>query len=340
MADDGRGREITIPGVLISKKEGDRIIQYMKDHPTVDVVMEIDFEMEHESNIVKLDVFLTADTEVVYKLLKDFYFYNILLKGQVNLTMHYITYNHISYDPKNPVERSNCLGGGKYCNTPGKFGILDGRAIVHESIKQKCVYKYGNNSTNEAPLIYWNYMIEFYSACLNVPTGSSFNSTCSAAASKSVNLPQKEINECIIDSYIATKDAKAKVDFENSAENTLLNIDNESRKQYLINYIPSITINNRTFWGSWTADNLFEAVCAGFQKKPDFCNSTDFAGDSKMSWLSVWLIVAFIIIANVVIFTLCKNYIRKKIVERIESTDINHKINTVVTSYLALRETK
>ena len=40
------------------------------------------------------------------------------------------------------------------------------------------------------------------------------------------------------------------------------------------------------------------------------------------------------------IFVICMKVIKKKIQERLDASDINRKIDTVVNSYLQMRETK
>jgi hypothetical protein len=85
-------------------------------------------------------------------------------------------------------------------------------------------------------------------------------------------------------------------------------------------------------------------VCAGFLKKPDICfDESDFRRppeSSSLSWGMVFFIILIVLIVNLLIYLLCRRYISKKIMERLETTDINHRINTVVTSYLALKENK
>jgi hypothetical protein len=346
MADDGRGRELSIPGVLISAKDGKILTDWYaqnKEKARDLLLLEVDFEMEHPSNKVKYDLFTTADNEGVYKLISEFFYYQMEMWDNTHLTVHYITYQHPEYDSQkllNNKPKDHCLGNGKYCATPGKFGVTDGREVVYESIKQKCIYNWAYGAAGQN-LIYWLYVREFYSMCLNI-TEPQFTRECSATASKTLGVPSDVINQCIHDSFIASSEQERKrINFDIVAQNSLLNADNEDRQTYLLSFIPSITINGRTFWGNWRADNLFEALCAGFHKKPEVCyNEGAFKRPSKLSWLHVSMIVVIIIAINAVIFYFCKNYIRRRIVERIESTDINHKINTVVTSYLALRENK
>jgi len=61
---------------------------------------------------------------------------------------------------------------------------------------------------------------------------------------------------------------------------------------------------------------------------------------TPMSWGTIIFVVVLAMIGNLLIYLLCRRYISKKIMERLETTDINHRINTVVTSYLALKENK
>ena len=81
---------------------------------------------------------------------------------------------------------------------------------------------------------------------------------------------------------------------------------------------------------------------ASFLKKPQICYDEGYFknDDTGYSFKSMFILYLVIIITNLIIFLICKKMIRRNIVERIESTDINHKINTVVTSYLALRDNK
>jgi hypothetical protein len=344
MADDGRGRELTIPAVLISREHGQILTDFYTQNPdrARDIIVEVDFEMEHPNNTVSYNLYTTADNEIVYRLLTDFYRYHEELNSKTKLKVHYVTYQHPLYDSENPSNNAvkpNCLGNGKYCASPGKYDTTDGRVIVYEAIKQKCIYNYAYDNGLERD--YWNYIYNFYTNCLNT-TQPEFTRECSATTIKLMRLPEDVINKCVHDSFIAKDDYERKAeDFELRAENTLLNADNQSRITYLLSYIPSITINGRTFWGSWRAENLFEALCAGFKKKPEVCFSEGaFTRHKRLGWFGLIIIILLIIAVNLVIFYFCKNYIRRKIVERIESTDINHKINTVVTSYLALRDNK
>ena len=56
--------------------------------------------------------------------------------------------------------------------------------------------------------------------------------------------------------------------------------------------------------------------------------------------MSTCLIILVVLFINIVLFVTCKRYIELKVGDRIKSSDIDKKIETVVNSYIALRESK
>ena len=115
---------------------------------------------------------------------------------------------------------------------------------------------------------------------------------------------------------------------------------------YYIKYIPSILINGKIFWGNWTAENLLEAICSSLLKKPDVCfsylglpgiHTTLNTKTSTKAIILAIIIGSFII--SLVIYIICKIQIQRNIDSNLDSSNFGHKINTVVTTYLALKDT-
>ena len=106
-------------------------------------------------------------------------------------------------------------------------------------------------------------------------------------------------------------------------------------------YIPSVLLNSKVFWGNWDRDNIMEAVCSGLINKPDICfrDNTLVKKDKKSSNL-MWIIIAVCLIISVAIFVYCRYQIKKNIATNLDSSNFGHKISTVVTTYLALKDTK
>ena len=344
MSDDGRGRDLTIPAILISKDDGKKIEDFYiknKDNKKIidHIVLEIDFEMEHPNNTVVFNLYFSSDSEEVYRMIEELYPYLEKLEASIIANIHYVTYQTPQYD-KDQITGiyQNCLGSGKYCNSPGKFNTNNGRLIVNENIKQKCLYKWAQNNNNM--MLYWDYMINFFNLCLDIDD-PKFNPECSAIASLQLNIPNDQINKCISDSFINQDKIIDKENLSIYVLNKLLEEDNKSKRDYYIDFLPAITINGRHFWGSWKGENVFEAICAGYKKKPEICYAEGaFIRPEGMSWVVITILIILILFVNLLIFYFCRNYMRKRIKERMDSNEINTKINEVVSSYLALREKK
>ena len=343
MADDGRGMEVSIPSVLISKEDGDKLISYYRDtrgdtSKSKQIVLEMNFDIEHKNNTVNYTIWYTPDQESVYTLMNDLYYYHLELGDLATLKVHFLTYTHFSYNEANKTAREDCLGGGKYCMRPDKegTGIKSGRTILMETIKQICVYKYAYGTLQ--PDLFWIYLQNFYQNCI---LKNKFSATCSTYQTKQSNIPIDWINNCMNESFVATPEEKKKRNYEYVATNSLLEEEYKARKENYIYRAPSLFINDRLFLGSWRADYIFEGICAAFQKKPEICyKEGGFEREKKMSMFTLIFVVLLIIVANVIIFVICMKVIKKKIQERLDASDINRKIDTVVNSYLQMRETK
>lgn len=345
MADDGRGRELTIPGVLITYKQGQILKKFYNENklfPKIieNIRIEVDFEMENRTNTVKLDFFVNSFNENFYKLINEISTHLKEIQNTIDLNVFYISHPSYNYAKGNYRDIPNCFGSGQHCHHPGKFEVSDGRVYLEEDIKQKCILNHAKESKNIG--LFFDYVNNFFKDCANK---TAFNAECSAIVSERLGFPLAKINQCFHDSFniaeVNNYDPNLVKFFKIYAKNEILAADESKKNQNFISFLPSLMINNRNFWGSWTLENVFEAVCSAYQKKPQICYDEGyFKANNSISNLSVFLLILFVIGVNAVIFVLCRNFIKRRIVERIESTDINHKINTVVTSYLALRESK
>lgn len=346
MADDGRGRDLVIPGVLITSQQGEILKNFYKENKSnkklIDnIKIEVDFEMENRTNNVKLDFYISSKNENFYKLINEISSHLLVLKDSLDLNINYISHQSFIYSANSLRDIPECYGSGLHCHHPGNFKVGDARIFVEEDIKQKCILNYAKESNNIN--IFLDYVNNFYRECVNVT--NNFNAECSAIVCEKNNIPLSTINKCVHDSFdidkLKNSDENIKQNYKLYAPNKLLKEDLQKKEDNLISFLPAILINNRNFWGSWTLENLFEGICSAYKKKPQICYDEGyFNKPSTISNLSLFLLILLVIAVNIGIFLICRNLIRKRIVERIESTDINHKINTIVTSYLALREAK
>jgi hypothetical protein len=343
LADDGHEGDISIPAILISQSDGNKIINYymqFKDNKEEikKIRFEIKFDIENKNNIVDFDIWYTPDTVKVYEFLNDFEKYQKALGDTTKLGIHFVTYPHVQYDPNSFTPKEDCLGSGLYCIRPGKLGITDGSVIVLESIKQKCLFDWGVK--NEKKDVYLTFMKTFYENCIKKE--DNFNQICSNDAIHSTGANIDEINTCIYDSFIGTAQEKQQTQYQKIFKNQILDKEFELRKQYLISRVPSITINGRLYIGSWRPEFVFEALCAALINKPEACYAEGrFQREVRgFSGVGTFLIIVIVLFINIVLFIVCKDYIRRKVFERIRDIDIDTRIDKVVNSYVALKESK
>ena len=347
MPDDGRGNEVTIPGVLISYEDG----LILKDYYTKNkmnktllqsIKLEINFEMENKDNIVNYDLWYTPDMEEVYEILLDLHSYQDVLHKYAFLTPHLITYPDFDYSENKNQPVNDCLGSGSYCLNGDRVGIKDGSLLVKEAVRQECVYRIYEESDSENNNIsysgFFNYMEEYYSSCFSE---QDFSEECSYNSAKNIGIDIDDLEQCYYDSFIGDNNEKRKDDYDKILGNEFLEKNQELMSEFYINKLPTLTINGRIYLGNWKAEYIFDALCASLIKKPKECYEYgSFEEEHYFSSLTITTIIIIVFIVNVAIFFVCRIFIRKRIQERLNSSDINSKIDTVVSSYLAMREVK
>ena len=341
LADDGNGGEISIPAVLISSTDGNKLIDYYKQNkPDKNnrIRMEIYFALEKADNTVKYDIWFTPDQIKVYDFLNNFEKYQKLLGDNAVLGMHYITYPYFSYEENSKTPVDDCLGSGLYCIRPSSE-INDGALIALESIKQKCIYKFSyENEHKNNPYTketFWTYMKKLYTKCIST---KNYNQMCSDNTVNLSGIQTEQLEQCIKDSFIGSDFDKQTSNYKKILKNKILDEEYITRKNNYITRVPSLTINGRLYEGSWRAEYVFDALCASLIKKPEACFKEGIQRDVGFSGPTVFIIIMIVLAINVILFILCKNLIKKKIMDRIDNIDINSRIDDAVGTYFALKD--
>jgi len=341
MSDEGTGYDITIPAVLISNSDGKKLVEYYLNHADShedikEIKLEVKFENENKDNTVKYDIWYSPDQGNAYYFLNDFRKYQDILGDNAILGVHFFTYPHYDYRPDKKQNIANCLGSGLYCSRPGKSGVKDGADVIRESLRQKCIYNYAyeNKGKKNKRYLFWDYIQTFHQNCINI---GKIDTSCSESVLNDLKIPIKDIQKCYEESFIGEKNEK---NYEIYSGNSIFDTEYELRKKNFISKSPSITINERVYLGSWRADYLFESLCSSLIKKPEACYieqtfNKKIKGVTLGSFLSIILVILF---TNIILFLVCKNIIKKGIEYRVDSSNINSKIENVVGSYLNLRD--
>lgn len=341
MNDDGVGYDISIPAVLISNSDGKKLVAYYLEHANnhediKEIKLEVKFENENLDNTVKYDLWYSPDQDNAYTFLNDFKEIQKTLIDNAILGVHFFTYPHYNYNPDKKQNIENCFGNGLYCSRPGKFGTTDGTEIIRESLRQKCIYNYAytNQGVNNK-MLFWDYIEKFYINCVRK---NRINTVCSEEVMNELKINNYFIQKCYEYSFVGDKKDK---NYEIFSKNTILDNEYELRKKNFVSKSPSITINDRVYLGNWRVDNIFESLCSSLIRKPEACYAEktfnkNIKGVTLGSFLSI---IISVLLFNILLFLICKSVIKKGIEYKVDSSNINSKINNVVGSYLNLKDT-
>jgi hypothetical protein len=342
MADDGTGNDIVIPSAMINYEDGNIIINYMKENKNELIIVDANFgvietENENDKNVT-FEFFFSSSEIRAYEFLKNISEYLSDFGSQILFIPHYVTHRSPFYDSNSQKPIENCVSFGKYCYFPKETTVeKDGRNIVIEDVRQKCMYNLSvmkNKISN-----YFKYMNSFYENCLNVEDNKRINEECSQIALVNAGFTQDYLNNCVKESFYSNK-YNLKEMIEN--DNSLLSNDYRIQNDYIITTFPAVSINKKSINGAIKESVVISKICEEVEKKPNFCLNNEFVSKKGMSFSSIFFIICFFVVINVVIFILCRNYIQKRVYERVNNSeiDIDGRINNVIANYFSLKDSK
>lgn len=335
--DDGTASDIVIPTAMISKEDGDIIKNYYNEkHGQENIVLELSF-FTHRQDVVDIEFFTEINNEKGFQLMDEFSNYYELIKDLANFKPYYVSYQLGSLSKE---DKSNlCVSNGKYCLT-GSLPFNDevsGKQLLIDSVFHQCVHSLTTTKSNNHTEYYLNFASYYLYNCLN---NDIYKKYCGKSQMARFGIQTSDIDKCISNSF--GKDGKF-IDTDANNDNTILRRNIEKIKEQQITIFPTVIVNGKKLKGRLTAENLFLSVCSSFNKVPQPCMDY-FWHPSKvnkgLSVFQIFLIILVVIVVNVGVIFLCRKYIQKRISERVTSSDldIDGRINSVVSSYFALKE--
>lgn len=337
--------DIVIPAILISREDGTKLKEYMIQNPEKQLNFDIDFQIEHKSNTVTVDVFTTELNDAVYNLFAEFEareipdklgnnFYNINLAKNLKFNHHFLTFQDYQFDSnvKQRTSSDKCLGGGKYCLFQEYENPVSSNP--KESVRLNILFRCFNIDANKKSRIdlYFKSLNNFYTQCIRSPV-KDVSLSC---AYKTMFFNDVDIKTCYDESFDTTDKEKKEL-----ANNKLLDDDIKASEDLGVQITPSIFVNKVPYYGTISINGVTEAVCAGIKKKPEVCYTEggfQKSSDSGKVWIIVVTILALVIGVSVIVVMLCKKCLDEDVKSSINSSELDLKVNSVVTNYLALRE--
>ena len=339
VSNEETGNDLYIPVAFISKKDGKIIENYIMNNPGENILVEINFKPK-QKQFVEFKFFFSSSEPRAYELLGNMTSYMDHFGKQVIFTPYYVVHKNPYYVEENPNSNINCLSRGVYCYYPKETTITqEGRKILLENIRQKCMYELNKENNIKQ---YFKYLATFAKLCINVEK-KSLTRECSQLTLKNLGYAEDYLDECIAGSFgVAQYSLSSNTYIEKN--NKILEKEYKEILKYKLTSFPAIIINEKPMEGIIKEKNIVIELCNGVIEKPNFCSFfTGFTDEhriqSKFRSFTIYFLILLLIVINIGLFFMCRTYILEKLKDKIdfENIDFEGRIKNMVNNYFVLR---
>ena len=318
MVDDGTGNGIQIPSIMISKTDGETLINKYTEltSQNTTIIMAITFEVNKPSDTVEYDIWFSSSNDRGLDFVSQFKPYHELIASKVVMTPRYFTWDWSNCDDS--ITSTDCFCDGKYCAMDETNLRVTGRDIILENLRQKWVYSIAKKNKNEK--IWWEYVKLAHSKCYK---------DISVDWSKLVHSDLK------LD-YTATENW-VNSSFDNAdhgtGNNKVLSDEVDAWNAHGSHYIPSVIINSVAYRGTLDPENVFSAICNSFKDVQEECKAyveAQMEGNtSKVTFNWFIIVIIFLILLNIALLLIWK---------RIHQRSMKQEVTAVVNEYMKIRQ--
>lgn len=257
IGDDGYGDQVHIPSLLISKVEGEKLIDAAKASRVV-VELAWDVPLNH---VVNLDMWMSSGSKHSAEFLKGFSAKRKALNEVMKFTPHYVVFGMETQGAH--LYNNLCLDDSAQLCTedPDDAGPVTGKDVLEEDARQLCIHELTKVDTGGPGLLkaeyaekFWNYVELYPERCpLNGPTDETrFGTVCSSKVMSDVGLDVAAVSNCVL----RTQHDKLTHERENTAWSPR-----------------ALRINGWRYNGAVDPELVTRAVCAGFTQQPAECSN-------------------------------------------------------------------
>lgn len=298
MGDDGSGGDVSVPSLIISRWDGDRLADcYLTadDQSRADntksgvvcgagkpIVVSMAWDMPSPDGNVEWDLWTNSDSDASFKV--KFTSTARALELSTTFTPHYFIWDGVRWGCTKDGLRcaSQCTHEGRYCNPDPDSDLeqgVSGADIVRENLRQLCVWQQAaagagaaesGPSASDAPGggAWWEYASAFAEECHggSVADPDTFNEACSKRVHAGVEgISWGATQRCVEDSN------------RDDGSNALLEAEIESRMDKGILALPTAVVNNVVQRGAITPTTVLTTICSGFLEatEPELCRCVE-----------------------------------------------------------------
>lgn len=265
VADDGWGDSIKIPSVLISRDEGQKLIDAAREGT---VVVELAWDIPH-AEVVLADFWMSSGSRESLEFLERFKSCAETLRYHLQFEPHY----HIFSLPEGAGLAHLCADGwkAKHCAPdPDGPGPITGADVANEDLRQLCIWRTTRIADEQNfqgatySQLFWEYVVRLGADC---PVDAAdadyrFGDKCSARAMEKVGIDVAQIHRC----------------------------ERENADKYLDEQIKNVAwspqalrLNGWRYSGPLDPEAVLKAICSGYASPPQECR--DLLGGSGIATL-------------------------------------------------------
>lgn len=319
MVDDGTGNGIQIPSIMIGKTEGEKLIKRVAelsaDNKQIQIVVK--FEMNRPDDRVEYEFWFSSSNDRGLDFIRDFRTYHEKLGKKLLLVPRYFSWACINCDDS--ITETDCFCDGLYCAMDENNLRVSGRDIIHENLRQKCIYD-STMTKNKNDSLWWDYVTKAHSRWYD-----DFTADCSEEIHKELGIKFEDTTKCVDSSFTDTDHSKG--------DNTILSAEAIAWNSHGAHYIPSVIINSVAYRGVLDPDNVFNAICNGYKDPQEECkgylDDSLYSTKDKVTFNWFIIVIIFLIILNVALLLIWK---------KINQRSMKGEVTEAVNDYMKLRQ--
>jgi len=333
MADDGWGSKVRIPSVLISKFEGQKLIDAAR---MGSVVVELAWDIPR-GQVVIADFWMSSGSREASEFLERFRDSAETLKYHLQFVPHYhifslptgANYNHLCMERIDSCNECH-PSPDKYCAPdPDGPGPVTGGDVANEDLRQVCIWnttarriKYNGAYYSQD---FWEYKATFDRDCPLKASNADrrFGYACSVRAMQTAGIAVDRVQECVRRNF--------KAFLEEQIEQ--------------VAWSPqALRLNGWRYSGPLDPETVLKAVCSGYANPPTECDELLSGYSAAIRWdppsLTITgLVTTLLIMATIlmVVFFLYKRHVTSS-VRKVLREEVMLEVQTQMADYVPMED--
>lgn len=289
MVDDGTGNGVQIPSIMIGKTDGEKLITKYSELASQKTIIQLilSFEINKPDDRVEYDIWFSSSNDRGLDFISDFRSYHEKLGKKVLMTPRYFSWPCVNCDTS--ITDEDCFCEGKYCAMDETNLRVNGKDIIHENLRQKCIYT-NSMKKNQSDKAWWDYLALAHAKCYK-----DISEDCSKVVHAELKLDYDETEKCV------------NASFDNAdhglGDNAILNDEAQTWNTHGSHFIPAVIINSVAYRGTLDPENVFSAICNSFKDVQDECkayvDSIDEGSNDKVTFNWFIVVIIFLILLNI-----------------------------------------